>query len=185
LDLHRGLLTFISLKDNATLGIIEGVSGEDLRFFCYFNGEAASCTIMGEPVTPQPVSTKTRRPTMAAQSLEVDSRTADAVFSPNAAFSPGGRSVSNLISRFQESSERSPLLLHGHYGECAESDGIHDCPRQQATRSAEFEDAVSKVSKVTGRTRSSPITKDTHTTPAQTPEQPPPLVEFLKSQLST
>ena len=46
LDLQRGQLSF-SAKGQ-TLGIIEGISGEGLRFFCYCDGDATSCTILSE-----------------------------------------------------------------------------------------------------------------------------------------
>jgi hypothetical protein len=151
LDLQRGQVTFS--KDDATLGVIEGISGDDLRFFCYFNGLDTSCTIVGEqaisenscspahpsrsltthggiapkditPITSPSLAltdlvphgegelVKRRAPArdsaphvpLAQSPLEADSGTAN-----SSVLTPAGRTVSSLISRFQQTPTSSPL----------------------------------------------------------------------------
>jgi hypothetical protein len=54
LDMQKGEIRFS--KDAVHLGTIKDVSGDDLRFFCYFDGEATSCTIISDDASSESVS---------------------------------------------------------------------------------------------------------------------------------
>lgn len=103
-DRERGRLIF--LRNEISVGIVDGLAGEDLRFCCYMDGENASCSIAyNDPEEANREMPPTITATPPSTNENTNNNLAEPIPPPR---SPGSPKKSRKDSRSQEDKELPP-----------------------------------------------------------------------------